>query len=58
MQTIYSENVNKNIFSVQVRKDEPAITIRSNFDSGNIAKVEMGLNNSIILSPSNDCAGT
>lgn len=58
MQTIYSENVNKNIFSVQLKKDEPPITIRSNFDSGNIAKVEIGLNNSIMLSPSNDCAGT
>ena len=34
------------------------ITIRSDFDSGNIEKAELGINNMIVLTPAHDCSGT
>lgn len=58
MQPQYSEKASKNVFTLQIKKDLQPITIRSNFDSGNIHKLELGLNNSIILTPAHDCAGT
>jgi hypothetical protein len=39
MQPLYSSNNSKNVFVFSLKKDEQPITIRSNFDSGNIAKV-------------------
>ena len=51
-------NFNHQTFLLQLKKDAPPIKVRSNFDSGNLAKAEIGLNNSIVLTPSNDCAGT
>jgi hypothetical protein len=46
---------NKNIFSLPLRKDEPPITISSQFDSGNMLRAEIGLNNALIITPANDC---
>lgn len=39
MLPVYSEKPAKNMFTFQIRKDDPSITIRSNFDGGNISKV-------------------
>lgn len=58
MEPEYSESPAKNVFSLISRKDGPRLTIRSNFDSGNIAKVEIVANNAIAISPANDCQGT
>lgn len=33
------------------------ITINSNFDSGNAGFAEVGFNQSIVITPANDCAG-
>lgn len=58
MEPEYSESPGKNVFTLQLRKDAPRITIRSNFDSGNIGRVELGLNASVVLYPANDCTGS
>ena len=48
----------KNVFSLLIRKEGPIVTLSSHFDSGNLAKAETGLNNSIIITPANDCSDT
>jgi len=48
----------KNTFSLFLRKEGPAITVNSNFDSGNCAKAEIGLNHAIVITPANDCSTT
>ena len=58
MEPEYSESSGKNVFTIQNKKDGPRITIRSDFDSGNIGKVEIGLNGSIAITPAYDCAGS
>lgn len=39
MLPVYSEKPAKNMFNFHIRKDDPPITIRSNFDGGNISKL-------------------
>jgi hypothetical protein len=34
------------------------VTINSNFDSGNMAAAEVGLNSSLVITPANDCAAS
>lgn len=46
----------KTTFKLQLKKDGPIITLNSNFDSGNMALAEVGLNGSIVITPANDCA--
>ena len=58
MEPQYSENPGKNLFTLQTRKDGPSYVIRSNFDSGNIGRLEIGLNSAIVITPANDCMGT
>lgn len=58
MQDTLVKSTSKGVYCIQVRKGETPLTIRSNFDSGNTAKVELGLNNSIIVTPANDCANS
>lgn len=48
----------KNKFKIQLNKDSNPIYFSSMFDSGNMEKVEIGSNNSIILTPAYDCAGS
>lgn len=48
----------KNTFKIQLNKDSSPIFFSSMFDSGNMEKVEIGPNNSIILTPAHDCAGS
>lgn len=46
----------KTTFELQLKKDGPIIMLSSNFDSGNMALAEVGLNGSILITPANDCA--
>ena len=46
----------KNKFQVPLRKEGPILTISSQFDSGNCAKAEIGLNHAVIITPANDCS--
>lgn len=46
----------KNTVSLYLRKEAVEITLSSNFDSGNMAKAELGLNNTIVITPAQDCA--
>lgn len=48
----------KNTFKLQLKKDGPIITLTSNFDSGNMALAEAGLNGAIVITPANDCAAS
>lgn len=48
----------KNIFQLPLRKDGPVITLRSDFDSGNMNLAEIGMNGCIVITPGHDCAGT
>ena len=48
----------KNTFSLNLRREGPVITVNSNFDSGNCAKAEIGLNHAIVITPANDCSTT
>ena len=48
----------KNTFRLPLKKEGPMITISSEFDSGNCAKAEIGLNNAVIITPAQDCATT
>lgn len=48
----------KNTFKVQLNKDSAPIYFSSMFDSGNMEKLELGPNNSIILTPAHDCSGS
>ena len=58
MEPEYSENPGKKVYTFQTKKDGPSIIIRSNFDSGNIGKLELGLNGAVLISPANDCTGS
>lgn len=46
----------KNTFSLTIKKDGAVLTLSSSFDSGNMAKAEIGLNQAIIITPAQDCA--
>lgn len=49
----------KNVFTLIIKKEaQNEVIIRSNFDSGNVNKAELGINNIIIITPAHDCAGT
>ena len=48
----------KNTFAFSIRKQGPIVTVNSNFDSGNCAKAEVGLNHAIVITPANDCSTT
>jgi hypothetical protein len=52
------ENPMKNCFKLQIKKDGPFATLSSKFDSGNMQKAEMAINNTIVITPANDCSGT
>lgn len=46
----------KNTFTINLKKETVDITLTSNFDSGNLAKAELGLNNAIVITPAQDCS--
>ena len=46
----------KNTFSLPMKREGPLLTINSNFDSGNCAKAEIGLNHAIVITPAHDCS--
>lgn len=48
----------KNTFKIQLNKDSVPIYFSSMFDSGNMEKLDIGVNNSIVLTPAHDCAGS
>ena len=48
----------KNTFKIQLNKDSVPIYFSSMFDSGNMEKLDIGPNNSIVLTPAHDCAGS
>lgn len=56
METSQLQNSSKNSFLIPLRKDGPLVTLSSNFDSGNMAKAELGFNNSIVITPAHDCS--
>ncbi len=58
MEASSSSHPAKTTFKLQPKKDGPIITLSSNFDSGNMALAEVGLNGSIIITPANDCAAS
>lgn len=46
-----------NLFKILI-KPEQEITISSDFDSGNMGKVDFVPSNTLVMTPANDCAGT
>ena len=52
-----SPSAQHNLFKVSL-KPELEITVRSDFDSGNLGKVEFQSPNTLVMTPANDCAGT
>jgi hypothetical protein len=58
MQSTIPPQTSKNIFKLQLKKEGTPITLSSNFDSGNMGWAEVGLSNSIIITPANDCAAS
>ena len=58
MEVIPPQTTNKNIFTLPLRRDGPLITVSSQFDSGNMLKAEIGLNNALVITPANDCVST
>ena len=56
METEQPQLTPKNTFSLQLRKEGPMVTVSSNFDSGNMARAEVGLNHAIVITPAQDCS--
>lgn len=46
----------KNTFALSLKKDGSVVTLTSNFDSGNMAKAEIGLNQAVVITPAQDCS--
>lgn len=53
---VTTENGSKNTFNLFLKKEGTLITITSQFDSGNCAKAEIGLNQAIVITPAHDCS--
>jgi len=51
-----TRETSKNTFHISARKDAPALTLSSDFDSGNMARAELAFNSIIVITPAFDCA--
>lgn len=56
METTQATVSPKNTVALSLKKDGSIVTLTSDFDSGNMGKAEIGLNQAIVITPAQDCS--